>query len=163
MCTQTCRPDVHATTAERGENGMTMRSRRIPAVLAAGAVVAAGLVATAPAAPAATAAATVRITPNPSYAAQPFEGWGTSLAWFAEATGSYPDSVRQALFDKVFGDDGLALNIARYNIGGGNATDVPSYLRPGGAVEGWWNPDLGATDAQGPITSNYADRTRSNA
>ncbi|WP_414772389.1 hypothetical protein, partial [Escherichia coli] len=82
-------------------------------------------------------------------AAEPFEGWGTSLVWFANATGNYPPEVRQKLFDAVFGDDGLNLNIARYNIGGGNASDVPAYLRPGGAVPGFWNPDLGASDSQG--------------
>ncbi len=102
----------------------------------------------------------VRITPNPAYASAPFEGWGTSLVWFANATGGYPADVRQALFDRVFGEEGLNLNIARYNIGGGNATDVPSYLRPGGAVEGWWNPELAASDAEGPVTSEYADRAR---
>ena len=102
----------------------------------------------------------VRITPNPAYEGPAFEGWGTSLVWFANATGAYPEEVRQDLFDKVFGEDGLNLNIARYNIGGGNATDVPGYLRPGGAVEGWWNPDLGASDASGPITSKFADRDR---
>ncbi|WP_225221541.1 glycoside hydrolase [Microbacterium gallinarum] len=111
-------------------------------------------------APAQAAGTPVRITPNPAYASAPFEGWGTSLVWFANATGGYPDDVRQALFDKVFGEDGLNLNIARYNIGGGNATDVPPYLRPGGAVEGWWNPDLGVSDAEGEITSTYADRAR---
>jgi len=104
--------------------------------------------------------AAVTITPNPAYASEPFEGWGTSLVWFANATGGYPDEVRKDLLDRVFGEDGLNLNIARYNIGGGNATDVPAYLRPGGAVEGWWNPDLGASDASGPITSTYADRAR---
>lgn len=102
----------------------------------------------------------ITITPNPSYLGPEFEGWGTSLVWFANATGGYPDDVRQDLFDKVFGDAGLNLNIARYNVGGGNASDVPSYLRPGGAVEGWWNPDAGLSDAAGPITSNYADRER---
>lgn len=135
-----------------------MKSQRALAALAIGTLVAGGL---AVAAPAATAAPTpVTITPNPAVAGEPFEGWGTSLVWFANATGNYPENVRQELFDKVFGDDGLRLNIARYNIGGGNATDVPSYLRPGGAVEGWWNPDLKATDAQGEITSTYADRKR---
>ncbi|MBB3159424.1 O-glycosyl hydrolase [Microbacterium proteolyticum] len=106
------------------------------------------------------ATAPVRIAPNPATASEPFEGWGTSLVWFANATGNYPADVRQKLFDAVFGEDGLNLNIARYNIGGGNATDVPSYLRPGGAVPGFWNPDLPATDDKGAITSTYADRDR---
>ncbi|MBS1906440.1 MAG: RICIN domain-containing protein [Actinobacteria bacterium] len=136
-------------------------SRRSIAALGASALTAGLLVTMAPAAPSAQAAGTpVTIAPNPAYASEPFEGWGTSLVWFANATGGYPEAVRQDLFDKVFGADGLNLNIARYNIGGGNASDVPSYLRPGGAVQGWWNPDLGLTDAQGAITSSYADRDR---
>ncbi|HEY5249723.1 MAG TPA: glycoside hydrolase, partial [Dermatophilaceae bacterium] len=53
--------------------------------------------------------------------------------------------MRNALADKLFGKDGLNLNIARYNIGGGNAPDVPSYLRPGAAVEGWWKAPAGTT------------------
>ncbi|WP_345801375.1 glycoside hydrolase [Microbacterium sp. AZCO] len=136
-----------------------MPSRRVLATTAIAAMIAASV--SAAALPAASAAGTpVRITPNPGYASEPFEGWGTSLVWFANATGGYPANVRQALFDKVFGEDGLNLNIARYNIGGGNATDVPSYLRPGGAVEGYWNPNANLSDAQGPITATFADRLR---
>lgn len=138
-----------------------MKSTRILSLLCVSALGAGALVAGTTAAPqAAHAAASVRITPNPSYASDPFEGWGTSLVWFANATGGYPADVRQKLFDAVFGEDGLNLNIARYNIGGGNATDVPSYLRPGGAVPGWWNPELEASDADGDITATYADRDR---
>lgn len=137
-----------------------MKSARLLAALCVGVLGAGALVAGGTAPAPAQAADTVTITPNPAYASAPFEGWGTSLVWFANATGDYPPDVRQALFDAVFGEDGLNLNIARYNIGGGNATDVPSYLRPGGAVPGWWNPDLQATDDQGAITSTYADRER---
>ncbi|MBP2421468.1 glycoside hydrolase [Microbacterium imperiale] len=127
--------------------------------LAAGGLSAAAAVAPPPAL--AAAPTPVRITPNPATASErPFEGWGTSLVWFANATGGYPADVRQDLFDAVFGEEGLNLNIARYNIGGGNASDVPPYLRPGGAVPGFWNPDLEATDAEGEITSNFADRDR---
>jgi O-glycosyl hydrolase len=98
-----------------------------------------------PAAAASTGVPTVRITPDPSYQQPAFEGWGTSLVWFANATGDYPDAVRNRLADLVFGKDGLALNIARYNIGGGNAPDVKDYLRPGGAVQGWWKAPAGTT------------------
>ncbi|MGW3382978.1 RICIN domain-containing protein [Streptomyces albogriseolus] len=87
----------------------------------------------------------VTVRPDPSYRQQPFEGWGTSLVWFANATGDYPPQIREKLARLVFGDDGLALNIARYNIGGGNAPDVEDYLRPGGAVEGWWKAPAGTT------------------
>jgi O-glycosyl hydrolase len=93
----------------------------------------------------AEAAASVTVTPDPSYKQQKFEGWGTSLVWFANATGDYPPAIREKLAQLLFGDDGLALNIARYNIGGGNAPDVPDYLRAGGAVEGWWKAPAGTT------------------
>ncbi|NEC88335.1 glycoside hydrolase [Streptomyces sp. SID12501] len=89
----------------------------------------------------------VTVTPDPSYKQEKFEGWGTSLVWFANATGDYPPAVREKLAKLLFGDDGLALNIARYNIGGGNAPDVKDYLRAGGAVEGWWKAPAGTTRA----------------
>ncbi|MGO4748012.1 glycoside hydrolase [Streptomyces sp. 2MCAF27] len=87
----------------------------------------------------------VTVRPDPSYQQQKFEGWGTSLVWFANVTGGYPDEIRQKLAALLFGDDGLALNIARYNIGGGNAPDVKDYLRAGGAVPGWWKAPEGTT------------------
>ncbi|GGM81537.1 hypothetical protein GCM10009721_02430 [Terrabacter tumescens] len=123
------------------------------ATVAVGSLLAGPAATAAPAAPAtapppaaaADGVPTVRITPDPSYQQPAFEGWGTSLVWFANATGDYPDAVRNRLADLVFGKDGLALNIARYNIGGGNAPDVADYLRPGGAVEGWWKAPAGTT------------------
>ncbi|GAA3787189.1 glycoside hydrolase [Streptomyces phyllanthi] len=112
-------------------------------------VLGAGLVAS-PAATAATAdsspqsAVTVRI--DPSYRQQRFEGWGTSLVWFANATGGYPDPIRRRLADMLFGEDGLGLNIARYNIGGGNAPDVrKNYMKAGATMEGFWKAPEGTT------------------
>ncbi len=52
-----------------------------------------------------------------------FEGWGTSLCWWANRVG-YSDSLAQQCADTFFGDNGLRLNIARFNIGGG---DDPSH------------------------------------
>ncbi|SDW29479.1 O-Glycosyl hydrolase [Amycolatopsis xylanica] len=98
-----------------------------------------------PAVSAADAAETVTVRPDPTYRHQTFEGWGASLAWMAEATGGYPDPIRTKLTDLVFGPDGLNMTIARFNIGGGNAPDVPAYLRPGGAVPGWWKAPPGTT------------------
>ncbi len=118
-----------------------MNLRRLLTVLCVP-IVTAGLAA----APAAAATA-VTVKPDPTYRQQPFDGWGASLAWMAEATGGYPDAVRNRLADLVFGPDGLNLNIARFNIGGGNAPDVPSYLRPGAAVPGWWKAPAGTTRA----------------
>jgi O-glycosyl hydrolase len=68
----------------------------------------------------------------------PFEGWGTALAWFGHVSGRFAEPYRTQLADLLYGRDGLALNIARYNIGGGNAPDTPPYLRPGGDVPGFW-------------------------
>ncbi len=122
------------------------RSRRLlgAAVLTSLATGAALLGVPAQAAPAA-AAASVTVRPDPSYQQEEFEGWGTSLVWFANATGDYPPEIREKLARLLFGDDGLGLNIARYNIGGGNAPDVEDYLRAGGAVEGWWQAPAGTT------------------
>src|SRR3954471_21319755 len=93
----------------------------------------------------AAAVESVTVRPDPTYQQEPFQGWGTSLVWFANATGGYPDEVRNRLADLLFGPDGLNLTLARYNIGGGNAPDVPPYLRPGGAVPGWWKAPAGTT------------------
>ncbi|WP_340383959.1 glycoside hydrolase [Streptomyces sp. SS7] len=96
--------------------------------------------------PAPPGAVTVRI--DPSYRQQEFEGWGTSLVWFANATGGYPEPVRRRLVDLLFGEDGLRLNIARYNIGGGNAPDVRTdYMKTGATMEGFWKAPEGTTRA----------------
>lgn len=96
-----------------------------------------------------TAATAVSVTLDPSYQGPEFEGWGTSLVWFANATGGYPDEIRDELVDLVFGEEGLNLNIARYNIGGGNAPNIDNeYLRGGAsAVPGYWAAPEGTTQA----------------
>lgn len=119
----------------------------VPLVLGAGLLVAQPA-ASAEAAPAAAAAApsTVTVRIDPSYQQQEFEGWGTSLVWFANATGRYPEPVRRRLVDMLFGEDGLALNMARYNIGGGNAPDVrTNYMKAGATMEGFWKAPAGTT------------------
>ena len=52
-----------------------------------------------------------------------FEGWGTSLCWWANRIG-YSDSLSEQAAELFFGESGLRMNIARYNIGGG---DDPSH------------------------------------
>src|SRR5215218_6300255 len=138
---------------------MTMYGRRLTALLTSAALATAALAAVPVAAAPASAADGITITPNPAYAGEAFEGWGTSLVWFANATGGYPAELREQLYQAVFGEDGLDLNIARYNIGGGNASDVADYLRPGGAVEGWWAPNAaGDAGTYGGVSTKYADR-----
>ena len=80
-----------------------------------------------------------------------FEGWGTSLCWWANRIG-YSDSLAQQAADAFYGDNGLRLNIARYNIGGGDDpshnhitrtdSDVPGYtVYNNGQVTYDWNAD----------------------
>lgn len=139
-------------------NSTPSRTRRSTAVVAAAALCAAGLVTTVPAAAPAQAAPTpVVITPNPAVPGPEFQGWGTSLVWFANATGDYPEEIREELYQLLFGEEGLDLNVARYNIGGGNASDVPDYLRQGAAVEGWWKDDIAGSEATG-VPTTYAER-----
>ncbi|MEU0877170.1 glycoside hydrolase [Lentzea sp. NPDC005914] len=89
---------------------------------------------------------TVRV--DPSYQQPEFEGWGTSLVWMANVTGGYPDPIRRKLADMLFGEDGLRLNVARYNIGGGNAPDVrKDYMKVGATMEGFWKAPPGTTRA----------------
>lgn len=91
-------------------------------------------------------ASSVTIRVDPSYRQQPFEGWGTSLVWFANATGGYPEPIRRQLVDMLFSENGLNLNIARYNIGGGNAPDVrKDYMKAGATMPGFWQAPPGTT------------------
>ncbi len=73
----------------------------------------------------AKAVQTVSISPLSTYEVNDgtFEGWGTSLCWWANRIG-YSDSLTQKAVDAFYGDNGLRLNIARFNIGGG---DNPSH------------------------------------
>lgn len=128
--------------AHRTRNRRFLTAAGLTAALATGAALIPG-----PTSAAARAAdlPSVTVRPDPSYQQEEFEGWGTSLVWFANATGDYPPEIREKLARLLFGDDGLALNIARYNVGGGNAPGVRDYLRAGGAVEGWWKAPEGTT------------------
>ncbi|WP_405608385.1 RICIN domain-containing protein [Streptomyces sp. NBC_00076] len=144
------------------------RSRRFLGAAALTALATGAALLSVPAQAQTEATASVTVQPDPSYKAEKFEGWGTSLVWFANATGDYPPAIREKLAKLLFGDDGLALNIARYNIGGGNAPDVKDYLRAGGAVEGWWKAPAGTTredtdwwSADDPADwNNHADATQ---
>ncbi len=80
-----------------------------------------------------------------------FEGWGTSLCWWANRIG-YSDSLAQQAADVFYGEDGLRLNIARYNIGGGDDpshrhitrtdSNIPGYtVYKDGKVTYDWNAD----------------------
>ena len=101
----------------------------------------------------AQAAKTIVVSPDDTYAINNgvFEGWGTSLCWWANRVG-YSDSLAQQCADTFFGDDGLRLNIARFNIGGGDDpshnhitrtdSNMPGYTEyKNGQVTYNWNAD----------------------
>ena len=52
-----------------------------------------------------------------------FEGWGTSLCWWANRVG-YDETLTNKAAELFYSDNGLSLDIARYNVGGG---DDPSH------------------------------------
>ncbi len=57
---------------------------------------------------------------TPALSAQPFDGWGVSLCWWAKMTGEWTDEAIDRLVDWLVSPDGLNYNIFRYNIGGGD-------------------------------------------
>lgn len=55
-----------------------------------------------------------------------FEGWGTSLCWWANRLG-YDATLTSKAAEAFFSDKGLDMNIGRYNVGGGDLTgEVPT-------------------------------------
>ncbi len=76
-----------------------------------------------------------------------FEGWGTSLCWWANRVG-YSDKLAQMAADAFFGDDGLRLNIMRYNIGGGDDPKHTHITRTDSMVPGWlvYDKETGETE-----------------
>ena len=57
---------------------------------------------------------------------QTIKGWGTSACWWSQACAD--SDTQDKIIDLLYGDDGLRLNIYRYNIGGG--TDMENYRVP---------------------------------
>ncbi len=114
-------------------------------------------------------AATVRIDPNDVYISN-WEGFGTTLGWWANVTGGWAEPRRTGLADAVFSRGGLGFTVARYNIGaspagqGGMRTGalIRSYLNPDGSYD--WNVDanqrwmLAAAQARGVnVTEAFAN------
>ncbi|WP_437866969.1 glycoside hydrolase family 30 protein [Sorangium sp. So ce363] len=60
----------------------------------------------------------VRVDTNVMH--QSFEGWGTSLCWWADHVGGWQEAKRNAVVEAVVDPvNGLGYNVFRYNIGGG--------------------------------------------
>jgi len=71
----------------------------------------------------------VTVTVDAKVEYQEFEGWGSSICWWGNIVGKYPDQKRDSIIDLLFDTaNGLGLSIVRYNIGGG---DNPSHTHMG--------------------------------
>ena len=58
-----------------------------------------------------------------------FQGWGTSLCWWANRLG-YSEQMTNQAAEAFFGDNGLDMNIGRYNIGGGDNVGEVAPVTP---------------------------------
>lgn len=78
---------------------------------------------------------------NPSTANNgKFQGWGTSLCWWANRIG-YSPVLTQKSAELFYSKNGLNLNIMRYNIGGGDAPDHKHITRTDSLIPGWLEYD----------------------
>lgn len=69
-----------------------------------------------------------------------FEGWGTSLCWWANRIG-HSDKLISDSARLFFSEEGLGLNIMRYNIGGGDDPSHNHIIRTDSEMQGWWKYD----------------------
>ncbi|GKX28917.1 hypothetical protein SH1V18_13970 [Vallitalea longa] len=68
---------------------------------------------------------------------QTFEGWGTSLCWWANVIGGWSEENIDKVMDLLYSPTkGLGFTVARYNIGGGD-NPSHSHMRIGGDVPGY--------------------------
>ncbi|HXU64261.1 MAG TPA: glycoside hydrolase, partial [Polyangia bacterium] len=96
-------------------------------------------------APVTPASGATLVKVDPTARRQTFEGWGTSLCWWANHVGSWSASSRNAVVDALVDpSSGLGYNVFRYNIGGG---DDPSHhhMRQWGDIPGF-EPSKGTWD-----------------
>jgi O-glycosyl hydrolase len=70
-----------------------------------------------------------------------FEGWGTSLCWWANRVGFSEKLTRDSAKLFFSKEDGLGLNIMRYNIGGGDDPTHNHIRRTDSEMPGWWKYD----------------------
>lgn len=95
------------------------------------------------------------VTISPEYEHQTFKGWGTSLSWWGNAIGGWSNETKQSeildlLFDQT---NGLGLNVARYNIGGGD-DPTHDHMRNGANLEGY-QPSPGVWNYSADATQRY--------
>lgn len=81
--------------------------------------------------------ATIKLKPSAQSPFGEFEGWGTSLCWWANRLG-YSETLTQQAAELFFSDNGLGLDIARYNLGGGDDPKHNHITRSDSKVPGVW-------------------------
>ena len=96
----------------------------------------------------------LRITVDLNDEGQTVQGFGASMAWTFQRLGlEGTDEVKEKSIEMLYGDSGLRLNIARFNIGGGsldsNLDDVVPYCYD------WFDPDRRAESFF--VAENYLD------
>jgi len=100
---------------------------------------------------AATGATLVKVDVNTKH--QTFEGWGTSLAWWAYEIGGWSTTKRNQFLAQITDPvAGLGYNVFRYNIGGGDDPshdhmganrEMPGFKSSSGTWD--WNADVRQT------------------
>lgn len=114
------------------------------------------------------ASAQTKVVVDPTKKYQVFEGWGSSLCWWAVKAGAWSEANRSKLIGAIADPDtGLGYNIFRYNIGGG---DQPGHNHltkgDGGAAVPGYKPtekggfDWNADPNQRNITFELAKRVK---
>lgn len=77
------------------------------------------------------------ISPDPDQAQQKWQGWGISLAWWANIMGGWPDSQVDEIAKWITSPDELNMNVFRFNIGGGDNPDHSHFRKDGAGVPGY--------------------------
>lgn len=90
-----------------------------------------------------------------------FEGWGTSLCWWANRLG-YSEELTNEAAEVFFSPNGLNMNIGRYNVGGGDHVSEPVVIEPNEkatvyGVEGDRKPTYGGSEMKVQTNSKIKD------
>lgn len=76
----------------------------------------------------------------------------------------YGKQLREQFYQSIFSDNGLDLNMACYNVGGGSASDAAygyPFMRQGAAVPGTWKDDPTGFGTYGDdVTTKQADKDK---
>lgn len=89
------------------------------------------------------------VDPNARY--QTMEGWGVSLAWWANIAGGWSDDKIDTLCTWLTSPTGLNMNVFRFNIGG-EENPAHNHFRYSARLEGYKTSEFGAYDFTRDLT-----------